>query len=170
MASLRLPTHLRKKLKKPFGNLIPDVNDLEIETEIVICVGDKTSEEILGRGIKPKICVYDGMIKREKIQIPDVIKKFKAEDIEIKNPPGTLTKEAFDAFKSAFKSKLNFKIKVDGEEDLTTLAAIDVAPVGSIVIYGQPNEGVVVVRVDNKNKIRVKNILDEMENGDRDSK
>lgn len=37
---------------------------------------------------------------------------------------------------------------VDGEEDLLTLVAMAVAPLGSFVIYGQPREGVVLVEVD----------------------
>ncbi len=170
MASLRLPKHLRKKLKKPFGHLISDVNKLEINSETIICIGDKTSEEILKKGIKPKICVYDGKIKRKRIQIPDIIKKFDAKKIEIKNPPGSLTEEAFDAINFALKGESSFKIWVDGEEDLITLAAIALAPLDSLVLYGQPSEGVVVVRVDNKNKLKINGILKEMENEDRDSK
>ncbi|RLI90544.1 MAG: DUF359 domain-containing protein [Candidatus Altiarchaeales archaeon] len=170
MASLRLPKHLRKKLKKPFGHLISSIDELEIESEIIICVGDKTSEEALKRGIKPKICVYDGKIKRKDIKIPLVIKNFAAKEIEIKNPPGSLTDESFDAVNLALKSESNFKIKVDGEEDLITLAVIDLAPLNSLVLYGQPDEGVVVVRVDNKNKIKVRSILKEMKDEDRDNK
>ncbi|ODS37509.1 MAG: hypothetical protein A7315_04015 [Candidatus Altiarchaeales archaeon WOR_SM1_79] len=173
MASLRLPRHLRKKLKKPLGHLIPSVNELEINSKTIICIGDKTSEEILKKGIKPKLCVYDGKIKRKSIEIPDVIKKFDAKKIEIKNPPGSLTEESFNAVNLALKSESNFKIKVDGEEDLIALAAIDLAPLNSLVLYGQPDEGVVVVPADNKNKIKVKGILKEMkseENEDRDNK
>ncbi|RLI88562.1 MAG: DUF359 domain-containing protein [Candidatus Altiarchaeales archaeon] len=170
MASLRLPKHLRKKLKKPLGHLISSIDELEIDSETIICVGDKTSEEVLKRGIKPKICVYDGKIKRRGIKIPAVIKKFAAKEIEIKNPPGSLTEESFNAVDFALKSESNFKIKVDGEEDLITLVVIDLAPLNSLVLYGQPDEGVVVVPADNKNKIKVRNMLKEMENEDRDNK
>jgi uncharacterized protein (UPF0218 family) len=167
MVSLELPEHLRNRLKRPFGRLISDVNELEIDSETVITIGDKTSDEVLRRGIKPKICVYDGRIKRKKIQIPDMIKEFDAEDIEVKNPPGGLTQEVFNAIELALKGRSNFKIRVDGEEDLIAIAAIALAPLGSLVLYGQPDEGLVVVRVDNKNKLEVKSIIEEMENEDR---
>lgn len=170
MASFRLPEHLRKKLKKPLGDLVSDVDEVEINSNTIICVGDKTTEEILKKGINPKICVYDGKIKRKSIKIPDVIKKFNAKMMEIKNPPGNLTEEGFNAIEFALKSDSNFKIKVDGEEDLITLAAITLAPMDSLVLYGQPDEGVVVVKVDSGSKLKVKNILNEMENEGRDIK
>jgi uncharacterized protein (UPF0218 family) len=43
---------------------------------------------------------------------------------------------------------------VEGEEDLLTLVAMAVAPLGSFVIYGQPGEGLVVVEVDDAAKNR----------------
>ena len=36
---------------------------------------------------------------------------------------------------------------VDGEEDLLVLVAVAFAPLGGLVVYGQPGEGLVVVRV-----------------------
>ena len=40
------------------------------------------------------------------------------------------------------------KIVVEGEEDLATLPAILYAPPGSVVVYGQPDEGSVLVKVN----------------------
>jgi hypothetical protein len=52
---------------------------------------------------------------------------------------------------------------VEGEEDLLTLVAVVEAPENSLVVYGQPREGLVVVKVDEKIKKRVKEIVDSME-------
>ena len=48
---------------------------------------------------------------------------------------------------------------VDGEEDLLALVAISVAPDGSLVVYGQPNEGLVLVPVTSQKKKEIADIL-----------
>ena len=55
------------------------------------------------------------------------------------------------------------KIVINGEEDLLALPAVLFAPEGSFVVYGQPKEGVVVIKVTAEKKAEVKLIIDEME-------
>jgi len=43
------------------------------------------------------------------------------------------------------------------------LPLIDLAPIGSIIVYGQPNEGLVVVEVTKERKIWVKEFFSRME-------
>ncbi|HMK82220.1 MAG TPA: DUF359 domain-containing protein, partial [Candidatus Bathyarchaeia archaeon] len=52
---------------------------------------------------------------------------------------------------------------VDGEEDLLVLVVIAVAPVGSLVVYGQPNEGIVLVNVTLAKKKEVVDLLGRMD-------
>jgi hypothetical protein len=165
--NLILSKNLRKKLKKPLGKLITNVDNANVlkihnNKKIIICVGDKTSEQVLQWGIKPKICVYDGKVMRKEIGILEIIKKFDAKTIHVKNPRGKLTQEVFRAIKKGLIAKENVKIYVDGEEDLVTLAAIHLSPLNSFVLYGQPGEGLVAVNVDDTIKRKVKNILKEM--------
>lgn len=163
MKDLKLPIYLREKLKKPFGNLIRDTDKFNLKSsKLIICVGDKTSERILSIGVSPKICIYDGRIMRENIKIPEIISNFEATEIRVKNPAGYITKGLFDAIGRALKSDGNFKIFVDGEEDLAALAAVDLAPIGSLVIYGQPKGGMVIVNVGKRSREFVKDILKEM--------
>ncbi len=163
MKDLKLPEHLREKLKKPFGNLIREWDKSNLKSSgLIICVGDKTSEKVLGSGVIPKICIYDGKIMRREIKIPEMIDNFNAEKIHAKNPAGYLTRDLFDSVRRALNSGGNFKIFVDGEEDLATLAAIYLAPISSLVLYGQPKEGIVMVNVNKKSKEFVNGILDEM--------
>ena len=159
---LVLPENLRNKLKEPLGKIISDLDGLNINSKTIICVGDIASEVILKKGIKPKLCIYDNMSARKKIKTPAAIEKFKVEKISVKNPPGHLTSEVFAKLKEALSSCSSKKIFVNGEEDLTTLAAIDLAPIGSLVFYGQPDKGMVMVNVDKNIKDIVKNILNEM--------
>jgi GTP-dependent dephospho-CoA kinase len=161
---LLLPENLRAGLKRPFGKLYPDIDaitSLVAGTE-VIAVGDKVSDGVITKGIKPQICIYDGRTKRKKIAVPDSIKKYDAKAVSVKNPSGQITGEAFQALTDAFATGGKTKILVSGEEDLLTLAAISMAPIGAYVIYGQPDEGVVLVEVNANTKDLVEKILAEM--------
>jgi hypothetical protein len=50
-------------------------------------------------------------------------------------------------------------IKVIGEEDLIALPLIAYAPIDSVILYGQPSEGIVVVRVMNRIQTRAKHLM-----------
>lgn len=161
---LVLPKYLRKKLKKPLGRLVSNLDEIHdaLISRYIISVGDKITESLLERKILPEICVYDGRIKRIKIEIPEVIKKFHAHEIHIKNPRGHLSQDAFKAIGEALASEVRTKIVVDGEEDLITLVAINLSPLNTLVLYGQPDEGIVVVEVNDNIKKKVEKILERM--------
>ena len=165
---LKLTSHLiRRILKKPLGRVtnIPElVKSLENKGDI-ICVGDETSKLALDAGLRPKICVCDGKVRRKFVGIPEIIKKYAEEvgEIRVGNPPSYLTPEAFNGMQKALESGKNTVIFVDGEEDLITLAAIKLASKGALVLYGQPDEGLVVVEVDDEIKDKVDGIMGDME-------
>jgi uncharacterized protein (UPF0218 family) len=72
--------------------------------------------------------------------------------VYVENPRGTITEEAAAAVRKALEGAEEVHLVVDGEEDLLTLVAVLHAPVGAFVVYGQPREGVVVVRVTSEKK------------------
>ena len=51
------------------------------------------------------------------------------------------------------------RVLIDGEEDLLAIPAIEAAPLGSALYYGQPGEGVVVVTVDERARASAKRIM-----------
>ena len=110
----------------------------------------------------PLVCVYDNKSRRCDIKPLESIGNYRAELVEIENNAGELANAAFREIGKALESKTRTKIFVRGEEDLITLAAIAESEDGWLVLYGQPNEGLVVVEVDNKIKSKVKKILGEM--------
>ncbi len=83
--------------------------------------------------------------------------------LHLKNPPGTLTEEAWTVTRNALSGKGRTKVLVDGEEDLLTLVAVLCAPENSFVVYGQPHEGIVVVKVTEKTREKMQRIVDAME-------
>ena len=82
--------------------------------------------------------------------------------LHIKNPQGTITGEAITAVREALESDDHFHIIVDGEEDLLALIAVLYAPERSLVVYGQPYEGIVVVEVTSGKKDKAMEILKTM--------
>jgi hypothetical protein len=54
-------------------------------------------------------------------------------------------------------------IDVDGEEDLATLPAILATPVGGSVVYGQPDEGMVLVAVTPAARREARSLLGRMD-------
>ena len=164
---MQLPDDLRDQLKNPLGNLIRD-NDpnkeniiKEISAEsVLITVGDRTTENMLQLGLKPQIQIIDGLEKRNQRLVPtdDTINT----SLSCKNPPGEITEESIQVIQKAFRSKPPVRITVDGEEDLLVLPVCVFAPENSVVMYGQPNEGLVVVDITPEIQAKVQKILDTM--------
>ena len=82
--------------------------------------------------------------------------------IRVQNPPATLSKELIDLIQTSLDSDERIKIVVEGEEDLATLPAILYAPLGSVVVYGQPNEGSVLVDVTSERKQHIEEFMKRM--------
>jgi len=164
---LQLPDDLRDQLKNPLGNLISD-NDPNKENiikkffaeSVIITVGDRTTENMLQLGLKPQIQIIDGLEKRSECAVPadDTINT----KLSCKNPPGEITEESIQVIQKAFSSEPPVRITVDGEEDLLVIPVCIHAPENSIVMYGQPNEGLVIVTITPEIRAKVQKILDAM--------
>jgi len=122
----------------------------------IISVGDVVSQNMLKHGIQPDIIIVDNKVMREQIKPVQVTAK---QTVNVKNPPGTITPETWKTMRDAVKRKTQTKVLVDGEEDLLTLVAVLEAADNSFVVYGQPNEGVVAVRVDKTTRDKVQRII-----------
>jgi uncharacterized protein (UPF0218 family) len=158
------------KLKAPFGMLIrgsfaetmskmKNIVEKEKPPKIV-SVGDTVSRNLREHQINPQLSITDNRCMRKRIK-PRI---FTAENfVHVKNPQGTITEEATTAIREALKSDKHVHVIVDGEEDLLTLIAVLYAPERSLVVYGQPNEGIVIVKVTPEKKADAAEILKSME-------
>jgi uncharacterized protein (UPF0218 family) len=166
----RLTPELRKKLKKPIGTLLrgsfnetmKKLKDL-VEKEnppMIISVGDSVSKNLTENDMFPKLSIVDNKVMRKRIQ-PIALTADKT--LYVKNPPGTITDEALATIQEALEHNRRVKIVVDGEEDLLTLATVLYAPENSFVVYGQPLEGIVVVKVTEQKKKEITEVLKAME-------
>ena len=164
---MHLPNDLRDHLKNPLGNLIRDDDPnkeniiKEISSEsVLITVGDRTTENMLQLGLKPPIQVIDGLEKRNQRIVPtdDAVNT----NLSCRNPPGEITEESIQVIQKAFSCEPPVRITVDGEEDLLVIPVCIFAPENSVVMYGQPNEGLVIVHITPEIRAKVQKILDAM--------
>jgi hypothetical protein len=115
---------------------------------------------MLSFGIIPSLQIIDAKEKRTKRTPPS--NENVATIISCNNPAGEITKESIATIKKAFKSKTPVRINVNGEEDLLVLPVCIYAPKNAIVMYGQPNEGLVIVQINEQIRNKTQLILDSM--------
>jgi hypothetical protein len=165
---VELQKELRGELKEPLGPVYTDTDALLAEAgDPIICVGDIVTYHLLEGGRRPDVALVDGKTKRERVEreILDAIAGFDRQH-EVENPPATLTAELLDVLVDAIDSGGSTVITVEGEEDLAALPAIVAAPDGASVVYGQPDEGMVLVTVDEALRKECRDLLERMEGDD----
>jgi len=173
---LVLPEKLRSKLKKPFGKLItyqPAIQLIQIikkeKPKIVIFVGDYCVKDALDHGLIPDLSIIDGKNLRkpfEKVPINNV------KVIKSKNPSATITSESWKKIRIIIQEKLKKTIKekpnkpvvlsIDGEEDLLVIPAVLESPNNGFVVYGQPHEGIVLIKTTFNKKFKLKKLIKRM--------
>jgi len=164
----RLEFSTRPGLKIPKGEVY-DSSEASPEKQVVqrvrkelpakvISVGDVTTASILSQGYTPDVCVVDGTTKRGRFEGTFTAEK----EYVIYNPPAMIFPEAWSVMDTAINDTVHSLIMVEGEEDLLGFPAMLLAPKGSVLVYGQPDVGIVWSPVDDENKARAKAYLEDM--------
>lgn len=153
-----LNNNMISEFKKPLGKLYPNFEDAipDIKkADFLISVGDQTTKNLKDNDLTPHLGIIDNRIQR-KDHSHDLIQN---NILEANNPAGTITDDLWETIESAIKAintdGLKRQIVVKGEEDLAVLPCILIAPEDTIILYGQPNEGLVYVKAsDVKSKAK----------------
>ncbi len=172
-----IPPDVLKELKKPLGKLVfdSDITKKKIRKEIVgnnhkiITVGDRSTERLISFEIFPNLAIIDGVERRQerRSSLADKLIALKAKDItriSCINPAGSITQEAITKIKFALSGEKNFILYVVGEEDLLTLPVCYFAPSNSLVCYGQPQEGLVIIKVNDSMRRKAKELIKSINN------
>ena len=170
---------VESQLKEPFGELIegPEeditiaaseaISIIEESTRFsgpLIAVGDVTVLAFQMSGRPPDIAIVDGQTKREEWEGSNEI-DFNLYDnlLECISPAGSLSRSLLKSCESSMKSWTENEessiIRVIGEEDLSPLLLHPIAPIGSVVLYGQPERGLVIRWCNEESKISCRNLL-----------
>lgn len=183
---LIMPQSLIPALRKPLGKIVQgkDVEDLmkDVQGKTIITVGDMTTKTLLDQEIIPHLAIVDGMVGRKPFHdVLDVLQPRRVSPFEatcVKSGPGYLAEQAIRVIREILITReiperqarqAKQVIVVDGEEDLLALPAILYAPIGSVVLYGQPaspyasqgglGKGIVLVDIDQEVKKLVQKLM-----------
>ena len=164
---MKLPDSLRDQLKIPLGILLlesqADKTNIEkyfLGNSYVITVGDRTTEKMIEFGLIPSLQIIDSKEKRAKREPP---KLANAIELTVDNPAAEITSQSIDIIKKAFTMQPPVRISVNGEEDLLVIPVCVYAPENAIILYGQPNEGLVIVKITPEIRNKTQKLLDLME-------
>ena len=177
--TVHMPSTLDSELKKPMGTLFPGPEDtpevailaavesIPAFSPCLIAVGDVTVNSLLEIGWVPDVGIVDGLTKRTAWD-GELDKSSFLGNLSCQNPPGQLTPELLECADLALEFAFSEEggpvlLEVDGEEDLSPIFIHLLAPLGSVVLYGQPSAGVVMRITDEDTKARSRTMLDAFE-------
>jgi|Deesub1362B_J571_1020462.scaffolds.fasta_scaffold00118_48 hypothetical protein len=176
VTAIKLPDSLRAYLAEPHGRLYQGTGKDTVEKieelgnfHPLVCVGDLVTYYVLKSGFLPELVVIDFKTVRDRIS-PEMV-EFMRESLSrynilrVKNPPAHITLDLVESLINAVDSigKERTCIVVDGEEDLATIPLVYLLPHNSLLLYGQPGEGIVAVVVGAEKKNIILDILKKME-------
>ncbi|TFF84784.1 DUF359 domain-containing protein [Candidatus Thorarchaeota archaeon] len=163
-----LPADNREALKAPKGDVYAKRDGLpeervaqrlrDEEPAKVISVGDVTTHTLLQQGYEPDVMIVDGITKRGPFDASFEANK----EYLIYNPAAAIYPEAWSAIDTAIHLEGTALVMVDGEEDLMGFPAVLLAPDDSVVLYGQPDVGIVWIPVNDENKQLAQELLETM--------
>ena len=167
MGALRLPERLRGELSKTYGILFTNTPVCNVKAILrvvnskrppkVTVVGDFTLKAFLDAGFRPDLGIFDNKTRRASFRLLEKPTAYVA------NPAGTITDESVSIIKRALESDSPCLLFVEGEEDLLSLPAIIHSPVGSLVVYGMPNKGMIAISVQKEIKEKICGLLSQFE-------
>ena len=163
---MKLPDSLRDQLKIPLGVLLPigqdnkrNIQKYLSDDSFIITVGDRTTEKMIDFDLTPSLQIIDGFEKRIK---RDIVKLGDAFELQIDNPAAEITLQSIEIIKKAFTMNPPIRLTVNGEEDLLVLPVCIHAPENSVILYGQPNKGLVLVQITAEIRNKAQAFLDLM--------
>jgi len=159
---------MRDELKAPLGELLrgePKETSARLNTKLTVkpplfaIVGDFVAANLIGSGFSPDIVVVDNKTLRVKVERVE----HGLREIKVPNDAATINAKAWLVLRGAVMLKRRVAVVVEGEEDLLVLPLLAEMPIGSVIAYGQPHEGLVVVTVSEERREWARGFLNRME-------
>lgn len=145
---LDLSDNQRRFFAKLQGKL---VKKPEFYAERACVVGDFTLEKFLSFNWQYDLAVYDNQTERGAYNSP-LIAEIEP-DHTLKNPSGKITPQLLTLLQNWQRGDFQHLL-VEGEEDLATVVLVLTLPLESAIYYGQPDRGLVELKVTEKVKNR----------------
>lgn len=160
-----IPKEQRKEFVRPYGILFTSTSELLNYLKsyrMIISVGDYVTLLLQKNGVLPNIAIIDMKTKRtEGIHVN--VNMFK-NVIKVKNEPGIIRYSVCMLLKEIIEKRkdINTLLIVDGEEDVLVLPTSLYADFNSVILYGQPNAGTVVMEVNKYSKWRAYDLFSKL--------
>ena len=148
----------KEKFRKEFGRLV-SVEEINGD---VITVGDRCTLELVRNGVIPKLAIIDFKEQREPLGDEFKELKYNAYVLHVFNPPGYITDHLVGAVEKALE-KTPARIEVKGEEDLAAVVVMQKAPIGSKLVYGIKDKGMMLVEINEEARNIANDLMNEME-------
>ena len=171
---MALDAHLRERLAKPFGEVMSFEKTAEklrergspagsARSALLIAVGDQIIVNLLQASLTPDIAVYDGICQRKEVPREWIMQMQKAAmrdggSVRAPNMPGTINPRMEARVRDLLSIGSGW-LEIEGEDDLCSLVVMAYARTGAILLYGQPNAGVVWVEIDEKRQKEAQELL-----------
>lgn len=142
----------------------PQLRDYASALDTVVAIGDLVSRTAIEEGLAPKVIVVDYRTERKPVgdDVVAIVSGYGKNVLRVKNPAATVTNALYHAVAQSLRLQGSVRIEVDGEEDLAGLPVFAECELGTVVLYGMPGKGVVVVRVDEAMRQRARDLLAQM--------
>ena len=167
--------HLRKTIKltpaqrdqciKPFGKLIAQSDCLaqieSVRPPFIGVVGDQSLAYFLQQKLPVDLGIFDNRIQRQaSTKISELVLKFSLKSAirPVNNPSGTISSDAVAAIEYVMSHTPGL-LEITGEEDLLVIPLVLAIPLQSLIFYGQPHLGLVVMTVTPELKQRIVNLI-----------
>jgi len=162
---LSLPESKRDRLAAPFGEIF-EAREFAARVKgspAFAVVGDVTSANAVKQGLRPRFIVVDFKTKRGPVGKDSAVLSYGARVERVKCPPAQMTADLYNAVLRAATTTTPTRIEVEGEEDLAVMPAIMHLAPGATVIYGLPNRGATLVKVDDESRRVAREFLESFE-------
>jgi GTP-dependent dephospho-CoA kinase len=134
-------------------------------------VGDATTSKLFSYDIIPDLFIVDGKERRKKKDTSEIsslmleTNRGRISHMRCSNKAGTISGRAIKVIRDALNGPFPIRIFVFGEEDLLVLPLFVMAPDRSVIIYGQPLRGMVIVRMNQEIRTTAKNLIHNIRKG-----
>jgi len=158
-----LPDSLRNDLKQPIGDITTTAKEIKSHlnpASLLISIGDIVTTTLMKDNIIPNISIVDFRTQRKTLDASVIRNYFPNVQPALTNLPGTINTKFIKILSEKINSQPKDEVvRVDGEEDLLTLPAILLSPLGTNVIYGQYNIGMIFLEVTQEKKDLIFDLL-----------
>ena len=177
--TLTLPSTHRHRFKRPFDTLISgsqsQLNWAGLQAKQllnqqpafkIITVGDIATLTLIQQHLTPDLAIVDLKTNRQPLFDSITNLGLQPHYQPALNPPGQITSSLVKTINQALTNLIHQPqpqtILVKGEEDLAVLPSILLSPLNTVIFYGQPQQGLVAIRVTEAKKHQALQLLQKL--------